>query len=94
MKNRYFTAFKNLFGRRYKAQDKQFRTEKETVYNSITKIPKTMLMIFIDTGINRGNVSWYLDKLQEEGRVKLSHKTFCKATGHRAGYYISTLKNK
>lgn len=90
MRNRYSQSLKNLFGRRYKAQDKHFRTQKEIILNSISSEPKTMLMIFIDTGITRGNVSWLLDELQDEGRVKLAYKTFCKATGHRAGYYIST----
>ncbi|HLV92820.1 MAG TPA: hypothetical protein VKX34_06830 [Aequorivita sp.] len=90
--SKYSKAFKNLFGQR-QAQDTKSLTEKEIVYRSITKTPKTMLMIFIDTGITRGNISWRLDDLKDEGRVKLLHKTFCKASGHRAGYYVSTSKD-
>ncbi len=72
------------------AQDTKFRTQKETVYKSISITPKTTLMIFLDTGILRANVCRYIDELQEEGRVKLLKKTFCKASGYRAGYYISS----
>jgi hypothetical protein len=94
MKNKYSKALSNLFAGRYKAQDKQFRTQKEVIYNSIKDQAKTMLMIFIDTGIVRANVCRRIAELQEENRVKLVYKTFCKATGRRAGYYISTVKNK
>lgn len=91
-KNRYSQSLKNL--QINKAQDKQIRTQKEIVFNSIANEAKTMLMIFIDTGIVRANICRRIDELQDEGRVKLAYKTFCKATGHRAGYYISTLKNR
>lgn len=92
MNNKYFTAFKNL--QIYKAQDTKIRTQKEIVFNSIASEAKTMLMIFIDTGIVRANVCRRIDELQDEGRVKLAYKAFCKATGHRAGYYISTSKDR
>lgn len=92
MRNRYSQSLKNL--QINKAQDKQIRTQKEIVFNSIASEAKTMLMIFIDTGIVRANTCRYINELQDEGRVKLAYKTFCKATGYRAGYYISTSKNR
>ena len=92
MRNRYSQSLKNL--QTTKAQDKHFSTQKEVIHNSIAGEAKTMLMIFIDTGIVRANVCRRIDELEDEGRVKLAYKTFCKATGHRAGYYISTLKNR
>lgn len=92
MRDRYSQSLKNL--QISKAQDKQIRTQKEIVFNSIANEAKTMLMIFIDTGIVRANICRRIDELQDEGRVKLAYKTFCMATGHRAGYYISTSKNR
>lgn len=90
MRNRYSQSLKNLITQNYQAQDKHFRAQKETIHNSIASEAKTMLMIFIDTGIVRANVCRRIAELQDEGRVKLAYKTFCKATGHRASYYIST----
>lgn len=80
--------------RQDKSKDTNFRTQKEKVYNSISKKSKTMLMISLDIGVKRTNICSLISILRKEGRVKFIGKSYCKVSGYTAGYYISTLKDR
>ena len=80
---------KNFTGRTNKPKDTKYRTQKQAVFNAFSKHPKTMLMVAVETGIMRSNITWYVKEFREQNLIKLMYKKLCPLTKCRAGFYYT-----
>lgn len=87
MENNHFKS-PYSFGK-HKAKDNHFYCQTTTVFNTLFKQPKTMLMVSVETGILRANICRYIAEWQKENRVCVVKKGFCPITKHRAGFYTT-----
>ena len=70
-------------------KDKNFQTQMKIVFESF-KQPKTMLMVEIETGIMRSNVTWYVDELRRTNRIEEVRKGTCKVSNYsNVGFYTT-----
>jgi len=70
-------------------KDKHFEVQMKRVFAAFKRKPSTMLMVFIETGILRGNICCYVVKWQKSNNIHLLKQGLCKASKHRAGYYTT-----
>jgi hypothetical protein len=68
-------------------KDTHFVSQYKTVYQSFKERPKTMLEVFIETGILRANVCRYIAEMEEKGQIQLIRKGYCPYTHFKAGFY-------
>lgn len=54
---------------------------------ALKEAPATSMMLAVSTGILRANLTRYLAKLEEQGRVIMIYEKPCKVTGYKAKYY-------
>lgn len=66
--------------------------QKRKVFNSFFAQPKTMLMVAIETGIERAGICRYVAALRKENRIHLVRKGICPITKHRAGFLTTNVK--
>lgn len=59
------------------------------VLEELKKEPATSMMLSLRTGILRCNLTRYLAKLEQQGRVTVVKEDNCSVTGHKAKYYSS-----
>ena len=82
MENNQRTAPNFLHKRQGK--DKHFQAQMQRVFTAFLRHPKTMLMVSIETGILRANITRYVAKWRKESRIKTIRKGVCpisKSTG-------------
>jgi hypothetical protein len=74
---------------RPKTQNKgtDFQTQYKIVYQSFKERPKTMLEVFLMTGILRANICRYVADMERKGLIKLIRKGYCPYTHCVAGFY-------
>ncbi|WP_026449920.1 hypothetical protein [Aequorivita capsosiphonis] len=72
------------------AKDTKCSTQKEVALKAISNNPKTMLMVFVDTGIKRTNICKVFSILTREGKIRFIGKAPCKVSTKKAGFYVST----
>jgi len=68
-------------------KDTVFTSQRNIVFKSFYKTPKTMLMVSIETGVFRASICRYLAEFRELGKVKVVDIGICKISKHRANYY-------
>lgn len=66
--------------------------QKRKVFNSFFAQPKTMLMVAIETGIERASVCRYVAALRKENRIHLVRNGICSISKYNAGYYTTNVK--
>lgn len=66
-----------------------FQTQEERVFRSFSQKPKTMLMVAIETGIERANICWIVLELSKAKRIQLTRKQRCAISKYQAGYYTT-----
>lgn len=54
---------------------------------ALREAPATSMMLSVKTGILRANLTRYLAKLVEQGRIVMICEKPCKVTGYKAKYY-------
>ena len=72
-----------------KGKDMNFHSQYQLVYQSFKEKPKTMLDVFIETGILRANICRYVAGMKEKGIIQLLYKKDDKHTKSKAGYYTT-----
>lgn len=70
-------------------KDKHFKAQMERVFAVFKRKPSTMLMVSIETGIMRSNITRYVAKWQKSNSIHLLKQGLCKVSKHRAGYYTT-----
>src|SRR5690606_30332556 len=68
-------------------KDTVFTSQRNIVFKSCYKTPKTMLMVSIETGAFRASICRYLAEIRELGQGKVVDIGICKISKHRAKYY-------
>ena len=67
-----------------KSKDKHFQAQMERVFLALYKQPKTMLMVEVETGIMRSNITRYVAKWKKQDCIKIVRFGICpisKSTG-------------
>ena len=72
-----------------RGKDMDFRTQYQIVYQSFLERPKTMLDVFLQTGILRANICRYVADMEDRGIIQLLYKKEDSHTKFRAGYYTT-----
>ncbi len=57
-----------------KGKDIDFRTQYQIVYQSFLERPKTMLDVFLQTGVLRANICRYVADMEDRGIIQLLYK--------------------
>jgi hypothetical protein len=63
------------------------RTQYQIVYQSFEECPKTMLQVFIESGILRANICRYVADMERKGLIQVIRKGYCPYTHAVAGFY-------
>jgi hypothetical protein len=71
------------------AKDKHFAAQKKQVFAAFKRKPATMLMVSIETGIMRSNITWYVRKWKRQGCIHLLKQSICPISKRKAGYYTT-----
>ena len=58
------------------------------------EVPKTMLMVSIETGILRANICRYVAHWQRHDQITLQYKGLCPISKCKAGFYLMNNKEK
>ncbi len=61
----------------------------QVVYQSFMEKPKTMLDVFLETGILRANICRYVADMEDKGLIQLLYKMDDEHTKCKAGYYTT-----
>ena len=67
-----------------KSKDKHYQTQMQVVFDALLKQPKTMLMVEVETGIMRSNITRYVAKWKKQDCIKIVRLGICpisKSTG-------------
>lgn len=73
----------------FTCKDKDFRTQYQIVYQSFSERPKTMLDVFLETGILRANICRYVADMKDKGLIQMLYKMDDAHTRCKAGYYTT-----
>ena len=73
----------------YGCKDSDFRTQYQIVYQSFAERPKTMLDVFLETGILRANICRYVADMEDKGLIQMLYKMDDVHTRCKAGYYTT-----
>lgn len=70
-------------------KDKHFEAQRKIVKRAFYKAPKTMLMVSVETGIMRSNITRFVAEWEKENRISIVRKGICPISKHRAGFYTN-----
>ncbi len=87
MENNQMHSLNNSFNDINK--DTNFQAQKKLVFDSFKEMPKTMLMVSIETEILRANICRYVAEWKRQGRIQLLKNGHCRVSKHLAGYYTT-----
>ncbi len=79
----------NAFQHKRQCKGNGFKAQKIQVFEAFKRIPSTMLMVSIETGILRANICRFVAKWRLENRIALIEYKKCKISKHKAGYYLT-----
>lgn len=68
-------------------KDRVFSTQYQQVRASFSERPKTMLMVAVDTGIERANICRYKAKMMKRNEILFVKNGICEVSKHGAVYY-------
>ena len=74
----------NILLRGNKSKDKHFQAQMKRVFTALYRQPKTMLMVEVETGIMRSNITRYVAKWKKQDCIKIVRFGICpisKSTG-------------
>lgn len=71
------------------SEDKHFEVQMKRVFAAFKRKPSTMLMVEVETGIMRSNITRYVAKWQKSNSIHLLKQGLCKVSKHRAGFYTT-----
>lgn len=76
----------SLTGSTRKDSENEYIIQKNKVFLSLKKSPKTMLMVARETGIERASVCWFVRDFRKSNIVQVYKVGFCPITKHRAAF--------
>ena len=71
------------------SKDRYFQAQAKRVFAAFYRHPKTMLMVSIETGIERANLCRYVAEWEKQNRIKIVRKGICPISKHSAGFYTT-----
>lgn len=72
-----------------KGKDSDFGSQYQIVYQCFKERPKSMLDVFLETGILRANICRYVADMENKGLIQRLYKAEDEHTGAIAGYYTA-----
>lgn len=66
--------------------------QEKTVFLSFHEKPKTMLMVAIETGIERANICRYVAHLKKAEKIEVVRKGICPITKHSGVQFLCTVE--
>ena len=82
----YINCINALTGYTCKDSDNEYIIQKNKVFNSLNKSPKTMLMVAKETGIERASVCWFVRGFRKNDLIRVFKIGYCPITKHRAAF--------
>lgn len=85
------TEFKsgNVLLRKAQSKNKQFSSQLEIVHITLYSEPKTVLMVFAETGLSPRKIRLLISEIRKTGEISKVGKTYCQHSGHKAEYYTT-----
>ena len=77
------------FSHKGQGKDKHFQAQIKKVFAALYRQPKTMLMVEVETGIMRSNITRYVAKWKKQDCIKIVRLGICPISKHRAGFYTT-----
>lgn len=72
------------------SKDRQFQAQMKRVFEAFFSHPKTMLMVDVETGIMRSNITRYVSKWKKQDRIKIVRKSICPISKRGGVQYLTT----
>lgn len=76
----------SLTGSSCKDNENEYIIQKNEVFNSLNKSPKTMLMVAKETGIERASVCWFVRGFRKNDLIRVFKIGYCPITKHLAAF--------
>ena len=70
-------------------KDTHFQAQINKVFKAFYRQPKTMLMVYIETGILRANICRYVAEWEKQNCIKKVSNGICPISKHRASFYTT-----
>jgi hypothetical protein len=74
----------------HQSKDKHFQAQMKIVFASFYKQPKTMLMVSIETGVMRSNITWFVREWRKLNRIRIVRKGICPISKRGRVQYLTT----
>lgn len=71
-------------------QDTYFKAQMKRVFTALCKQPKTMLMIEVETGIMRSNITWYVAKWRKQNCIEIVRLGICPISKRTGVQFLTT----
>jgi hypothetical protein len=72
-----------------RSKGKNFVPQMQRVFAAFSRQPKTMLMVAVETGIMRSNITRYVAKWKKQRCIKIVRYGICPISKHHAGFYTT-----
>ncbi len=87
MKQHDLTPKNSLISNR---KDKHFQAQMKRVFAALYRQPKTMLMVSIETGVMRSNITWFVREWRKQSSIKIVRKGICPVSKRGGVQYLTT----
>ncbi len=71
-------------------KDKHFQAQMKRVFAALYKQPKTMLMVSVETGIMRSNITRYIAKWRKQDCIKIVKLGICPLSKSKGVQFLTT----
>lgn len=85
-------SLNNAFEPTKQGKDTKIIGQERKTFQAFYSQPKTMLMVSVETGIERANICRYVATLRKQGRIFLIRNGICPITKHRAGFLTTNVE--
>lgn len=92
MRNNNSDSLNNAFNGSGNGKDKKISGQERKTFQAFYSQPKTMLMVSVETGIERANICRYVATLRKQGRIFLVRNGICSISKHNAGYLTTNVE--
>jgi len=73
-----------------KSKDKHYQTQMQVVFDALFKQPKTMLMVRVETGIERANICRYVGVWKRQNNIKIVRLGICPLSKYNGVQFLTT----
>ena len=79
-----------VFLHKGQGKDTHFQTQMQRVFAALYKQPKTMLMVSVETGIMRSNITRYIAKWRKQDCIKIVKLGICPLSKSKGVQFLTT----